>query len=92
MQAGERKTGELLAAASFGKPLDCDDGYFDTPESLRMGFGMLGDGGYVPLEVELMPQAQLPTARACQRYGKNSTCRWSSCAAVVLCRHLASRA
>ena len=52
------KTGELQAAPSFGKPLDYGDGYFETPEDLRMGFKMLKDGGYVPPEVELMQQIE----------------------------------
>lgn len=52
--AESQKTGELQAAPSFGKPLDFGDGYFETPEDLRMGFKMLKDGGYMPPEVELM--------------------------------------
>ncbi len=53
-----QKTGELQAAPSFGKPLDFGDGYFETPEDLRMGYKVLKDGGYVPPEVELMQQIQ----------------------------------
>ncbi len=52
------KTGELQAAPSYGKPLDYGDGYFETPEHLRMGFKLLKDGGYVPPEVELMQEIE----------------------------------
>jgi hypothetical protein len=52
--AESEKSGELQAARSFGKPLDYGDGYFETPEDLRMGFKILKDAGYVPPEVELM--------------------------------------
>jgi hypothetical protein len=56
--AESEKTGELQAAASFGKPLDFGDGYFETPEDLRMGFKILKDAGYVPPEVELMQEIE----------------------------------
>lgn len=56
--AESEKTGELRAAASFGKPLNYGDGYFETPEELRMGFKILKDGGYVPPEVELMQEIE----------------------------------
>ncbi len=52
------KSGEIQAAPSFGKPLDFGDGYFETPEDLRMGYKMLKDGGYAPPEVELMQQIE----------------------------------
>lgn len=52
--ADSEKSGALRATASFGKPLDFGDGYFETPEDLRMGYKILKDGGYVPPEVELM--------------------------------------
>ncbi len=56
--AESEKTGELQAAPSFGKPLDYGDGYFETPEDLRMGFKILKDAGYVPPEVELMQEIE----------------------------------
>lgn len=56
--AESQKTGELQAAASFGKPFDFGDGYFETPEDLRMGYKILKDGGYVPPEVELMQEIE----------------------------------
>lgn len=56
--AESEKTGELRTAASFGKPMDFGDGYFETPEDLRMGYKMLKDGGYVPPEVELMQEIE----------------------------------
>jgi hypothetical protein len=52
--AESEKTGELQAAARFGKPMDFGDGYFETPKALRMGFKMRKDAGYVPPEVELV--------------------------------------
>ena len=57
--AESEKTGELHAAPSFGKPLDYGDGYFETPEDLRMGFKLLKDGGYVPPQVELMQEIEV---------------------------------
>jgi hypothetical protein len=56
--AESEKTGELQAAPSFGKPLDYGDGYFETPEDLRIGFKILKDAGYVPPEVELMQEIE----------------------------------
>ena len=56
--AESEKTGELQAAPSFGKPLDYGEGYFETPEDLRMGYKILKDAGYVPPEVELMQEIE----------------------------------
>jgi hypothetical protein len=49
-------SGELQTAKSWGKPLELDDGYSQTPEELRMAFKALKDAGFVPPEVELMKQ------------------------------------
>ena len=51
-----QRSGELQSAASWGKPLDLDDGYAQTPEELRMAFKALKEGGFVPPEVETMKQ------------------------------------
>ena len=51
-----QRSGELQAAANWGKPLDLDDGYAQTPEALRMAFKVLKDAGFVPPEVETMKQ------------------------------------
>jgi L-alanine-DL-glutamate epimerase-like enolase superfamily enzyme len=51
-----QRNGELQSSASWGKPLDLDDGYAQTPEELRMGFKALKDAGFVPPEVETMKQ------------------------------------
>ena len=51
-----QRSGELQTAANWGKPLDLDDGYAQTPEELRMGFKALRDAGFVPPEVETMKQ------------------------------------
>jgi hypothetical protein len=50
------RSGELKSAPSWGKPLDLDDGYAQTPEELRMAFKALKDAGFVPPEVETMKQ------------------------------------
>ena len=49
-----QRSGELQSAASWGRPLDLDDGYAQTPEELRMAFKALKDAGYAPPEVETM--------------------------------------
>ncbi len=49
-----QRSGELQSAASWGKPLDLDDGFARTPEELRMAFKALKDAGFVPPEVETM--------------------------------------
>ena len=51
-----QRSGELQAAPSWGKPLDLEDGYAQTPEELRMAFKALKDAGFVPPEVETMKQ------------------------------------
>ena len=50
--------GELKSAPSYGKPLNLGDGYFETPDELRMGFKVLKDAGVLPPEVELMRQIE----------------------------------
>ena len=49
-------SGELRNAPSFGKPMQFNDGYDDTPAELRMAMKILHDAGVVPPEVELMHQ------------------------------------
>ena len=49
-------SGELAQAKSYGKPLDFSDGYFETPEELRLGYKILKDAGCVPAEVEMFKQ------------------------------------
>ncbi len=51
-----QQSGELARAKSYGKPLDFGDGYFETPEELRLGYKILKDAGYVPAEVEMFKQ------------------------------------
>jgi Domain of unknown function (DUF1992) len=48
------KTGELRNIPGWGKPLDFDDGFLETPTELRMAFKVLKNAGYVPPEVELL--------------------------------------
>jgi len=47
-------SGELRSAPSWGKPLQFNDGYDDTPEELRLAMKVLHDAGVVPPEVELL--------------------------------------
>ena len=51
-----QRSGELQSAACWGKPLELDDGYAQTPEELRMAFKALKDAVFVPPEVETMTQ------------------------------------
>lgn len=60
-QIGQRlleaqRSGELEQAKSYGKPLDFGDGFFDTPEELRLPYKILKDAGCVPVEVEMFKQ------------------------------------
>ena len=49
-------SGELARARSYGKPLADDEGWAQTPESLRLPFKILKDAGFLPQEVELLKQ------------------------------------
>ena len=51
-----QRSGELESAPSWGKPLDLNDGFAQTPDELRMAFKALKDAGFVPPEVETMQQ------------------------------------
>ena len=54
------QTGELRSGPGFGKPLNLDDGFLETPEELRMAHKVLKNAGYVPAEIEMLQQlAQL---------------------------------
>ena len=53
-----QRNGELKSAPSYGKALDLGDGYFETPDELRMGFKVLKDAGVLPPEVALMRQIE----------------------------------
>ena len=46
-------SGELQQTKGFGKPLVPDAGWEATPDSLRMPFKILKDGGFAPPEVAL---------------------------------------
>lgn len=48
------ESGELQTTRSWGKPIEADDGFDETPGELRMAFKMLKDAGFVPPEVEMM--------------------------------------
>lgn len=45
--------GEFDNLAGRGKPLDLS-AYFEAPEDLRMGYGMLKGAGFVPEEAQLL--------------------------------------
>lgn len=46
-------SGELQSAPSWGKPALKDEGWAQTPDSLRMPFKILKDAGFAPPEVVL---------------------------------------
>ena len=46
-------SGELQSAKDYGRPIEENDGYFETPEALRMPFRILKNAGVAPLEVEM---------------------------------------
>jgi len=46
------QSGALRSAPSWGKPLEINDGFLETPEALRLGYKILKDAGYLPPEVE----------------------------------------
>jgi hypothetical protein len=46
-------SGELRAAPSYGKPLAPDEGWEQTPETLRMPFKILRDANCPPPEIAL---------------------------------------
>jgi hypothetical protein len=46
-------SGELSRARGYGKPMQEDAGWDDTPAALRMPFKILKDAGVVPAEIEL---------------------------------------
>jgi hypothetical protein len=46
------QSGVLRSAPSWGKPLEINDGFLETPEALRLGYKILKDAGYLPAEVE----------------------------------------
>jgi hypothetical protein len=50
------RSGELKNSPQFGKPLNFNDGYSETPEELRAAYKILKNAGYVPAEVELLKQ------------------------------------
>ncbi len=52
--AESEANGELRSAKGFGKPMNLQDGYEQTPAELRMGYKLLKDAGVFPPEVELM--------------------------------------
>jgi hypothetical protein len=48
------RSGELRHGKYWGKPLNLDDGFEQTPARLRMTYRILKNAGYVPYEVELL--------------------------------------
>src|ERR1700757_2612270 len=59
----DRKIEEAIARGEFddlpgkGKPLDLE-GYFATPEHLRMGYSILKSADIIPEEMELLKQIE----------------------------------
>ncbi|WP_199899047.1 DUF1992 domain-containing protein [Ideonella sp. B508-1] len=62
-------SGELQSAKNWGKPLDLGDGFYETPEELRMGYKILKDAGCVPPEVEMLKDLEVLKARLNQVSG-----------------------
>ena len=62
-KAADEKIEEAIARGEFdnlpgkGKPLDLD-GYFATPEYLRMGYSILKSADVIPEEMELLRQVE----------------------------------
>jgi len=62
-KAADEKIEEAIARREFdnlpgkGKPLDLD-GYFATPEHLRMGYSILKSADVIPEEMELLRQIE----------------------------------
>lgn len=50
------QNGELKSAKSWGKPLEEDRAYWDTPEEYRLAFKILKDAGYGPPEIQMMQE------------------------------------
>jgi hypothetical protein len=48
-----RRSGELQAAESYGKPMSEAEGWHETPVEFRLPFKILRNAGVVPPEVEL---------------------------------------
>ena len=57
MVRAAEQSGELRAAKSWGKPLELEDGYDETPAELRLGYKILKDAGCAPAEVQLFNEA-----------------------------------
>lgn len=52
------ETGELKSSKNFGKPLDLEDGFAQTPEELKIAFKVLKNSGFVPGEVGLFKELE----------------------------------
>ena len=52
--AEAERSGELKSAEWFGKPIQEDAGWTQTPEAHRMSMKILKDAGVVPHEVEML--------------------------------------
>jgi hypothetical protein len=50
------QSGELSKARGYGKPVEEDRGWDDTPQALRMPFKILKDAGVAPPEIEMFHQ------------------------------------
>jgi hypothetical protein len=57
-------SGELASAPSYGKRMDVDAAWLETPEALRMPMKILKDAGVTPPEIEWFHErARLRAAR-----------------------------
>ncbi len=55
--AKAQQQGELDNLPNQGKSLDLDDDYARTPETLRMGYKILKNSGFLPPELEARQEA-----------------------------------
>ena len=52
------KSGELESNKHYGKKLNLDDGFGNTPEELKIAFKVLKNSGYAPGEVSLFKELE----------------------------------
>lgn len=52
------KSGELKRSKHFGKELDLQDGFAQTPEELKIAFKVLKNSGFTPGEVGLFKELE----------------------------------
>ena len=86
--------GEFENLAGMGEPLRGLEGYFATPEHLRVGYSMLKSSGFVPEEVSLRKEIELLRERvrapSCRRSAPSLDARTRSRRRSISFRRLTS--